>query len=151
MRVLRLFTTLPSAMYVYLFISLAEGMAKKSPNFIFATKMVFPKSLKFMNSGSELCNCVACTPPNKTLPRAAALLALWGKDGSQSSQGPLQLVSSAPRYSACSRRFPSFSRSSSVYPFACGRNSAVMILLLTEWDKKPQKWQGSLGHPKTPL
>ena len=27
---------------------------KKSPNFIFSTKMVFPKSLKFMNSGSEL-------------------------------------------------------------------------------------------------
>ena len=29
-------------------------MAQKSPNFIFTTKMVFPKSLKFMNSGSQL-------------------------------------------------------------------------------------------------
>ena len=34
-------------------ISLAEWMAQKSPNFIFTTKMVFPTSLKFMNSGSE--------------------------------------------------------------------------------------------------
>ena len=32
---------------------LLSGWPKKSPNFIFATKMVFPKSLKFMNSGSE--------------------------------------------------------------------------------------------------
>ena len=31
-----------------------SGWPKKSPNFIFATKMVIPKSLKFMNSGSEL-------------------------------------------------------------------------------------------------
>ena len=30
---------------------------KKSPNFIFTSKMVFPKCLKFMNSGSE---CVEC-------------------------------------------------------------------------------------------
>ena len=30
-----------------------SGWPKKSPNFIFTTKMVFPKSLKFMNSGSE--------------------------------------------------------------------------------------------------
>ena len=33
--------------------SLAEWMAKKSPHFIYTTKVVFPKSLKFMNSGSE--------------------------------------------------------------------------------------------------
>ena len=34
--------------------SLAQWMAQtKSPNFAFATKMVFPKSLKLMNSGSE--------------------------------------------------------------------------------------------------
>ena len=32
---------------------LLSGWPKKSPNFTFATKMVFPKSLKFMNSGSE--------------------------------------------------------------------------------------------------
>ena len=31
-----------------------SGWPKKSPNFIFATKMVIPKSLKFMNSGSEV-------------------------------------------------------------------------------------------------
>ena len=30
-----------------------SGWPKKSPNFIFTTKLVFPKSLKFMNSGSE--------------------------------------------------------------------------------------------------
>ena len=30
-----------------------SGWPKKSPNFVFTTKMVFPKSLKFMNSGSE--------------------------------------------------------------------------------------------------
>ena len=35
---------------------LLSGWPKKSPNFIFATKMVFPKSLKFMNSGSESLN-----------------------------------------------------------------------------------------------
>ena len=29
-----------------------SGWPKKSPNFIFATKVVFPKSLKVMNSGS---------------------------------------------------------------------------------------------------
>ena len=33
---------------------LPSGGPKKSPNFIFTTKMVFPKSLKFMNSGGEL-------------------------------------------------------------------------------------------------
>ena len=32
---------------------LLSGWPKKSQNFIFATKMVFPKSLKFLNSGSE--------------------------------------------------------------------------------------------------
>ena len=32
---------------------LLSGWPKKSSNFIFITKMVFPKSLKFMNSGSE--------------------------------------------------------------------------------------------------
>ena len=31
-----------------------SGWPNKSPNFLFTTKMVFPKSLKFMNSGSEL-------------------------------------------------------------------------------------------------
>ena len=30
-----------------------SGWPKKSSNFIITTKMVFPKSLKFMNSGSE--------------------------------------------------------------------------------------------------
>ena len=30
-----------------------SGWPKQSPSFIFTTKMVFPKSLKFMNSGSE--------------------------------------------------------------------------------------------------
>ena len=30
-----------------------SGWPKKSPNFIFTTKMVFPKSLKFMSSGSQ--------------------------------------------------------------------------------------------------
>ena len=30
-----------------------SGWPQKSPNFIFTTKMIFPKSLKFMNSGSE--------------------------------------------------------------------------------------------------
>ena len=33
---------------------LLSGWPKKSSNFIFTTKMVFPKSLKFMNSGSEV-------------------------------------------------------------------------------------------------
>ena len=32
-----------------------SGWPKKSPNFIFTTKMVFPKSLNCMNSGSEFC------------------------------------------------------------------------------------------------
>ena len=31
-----------------------SGWPKKSPNFVFTTKMVFPKSLKFMNSGSQI-------------------------------------------------------------------------------------------------
>ena len=31
-----------------------SGWPKKSPNFFFTTKVVFPKSLKFMNSGNEL-------------------------------------------------------------------------------------------------
>ena len=31
-----------------------SGFPEKSPNFLFTTKIVFPKSLKFMNSGSEL-------------------------------------------------------------------------------------------------
>ena len=35
------------------FTHLLSGWPKKSSNFIFTTKMVFPKSLKFMNSGSE--------------------------------------------------------------------------------------------------
>ena len=30
-----------------------SGWPKKSPNFMFTTKTVFPESLKFMNSGSE--------------------------------------------------------------------------------------------------
>ena len=30
-----------------------SGWPKKSPNFVFTTEMVFPKSLKFMNSGSQ--------------------------------------------------------------------------------------------------
>ena len=33
---------------------LLSGWPKKSLNFIFTTKLVFPKSLKFMNSGSEI-------------------------------------------------------------------------------------------------
>ena len=33
---------------------LLSGWPKNSSNFIFTTKMVFPKSLKIMNSGSEL-------------------------------------------------------------------------------------------------
>ena len=33
---------------------LLSGWPKKSSNFIFTTKMVIPKSLKFMNSGSEM-------------------------------------------------------------------------------------------------
>ena len=32
----------------------AEWMAQKSPNYTLSTRMVFPKSLKFMNSGSEI-------------------------------------------------------------------------------------------------
>ena len=32
---------------------LLSGWPKKSSNFIFTTQLVFPKSLKFMNSGSE--------------------------------------------------------------------------------------------------
>ena len=32
---------------------LLSGWPKKSPNFIFITKMVFPQGLKFINSGSE--------------------------------------------------------------------------------------------------
>ena len=32
-----------------------SGWPRKSSNFIFTTKMVFPKSLKFMNSGSDRC------------------------------------------------------------------------------------------------
>ena len=31
-----------------------SGWPKKSPNFLFTTKMVLPKSLKSMNSGSEI-------------------------------------------------------------------------------------------------
>ena len=33
---------------------LLSGWPKKSSNFIFTTKMIFPKRLKFMNSGSEV-------------------------------------------------------------------------------------------------
>ena len=44
-------------------LSLAEWMAQtKYPNFIFTTKMVFPKSLKFMNSGSQCCNLLENAP-----------------------------------------------------------------------------------------
>ena len=33
---------------------LLSGWPRKSSNFIYTTKLVFPKSLKFMNSGSEI-------------------------------------------------------------------------------------------------
>ena len=37
-----------------------SGWPKKSPNFLFTTTMVFPKSLKLMNSGSEDTNLSQC-------------------------------------------------------------------------------------------
>ena len=36
---------------------LLSGIATKSPNFLFTTKMIFPKSSTSRNSGSESCFC----------------------------------------------------------------------------------------------
>ena len=47
---------------------LLSGWPKKSPNFLFTTKMVFPKSLKFMKSGSER---ERGEPINKYIPEQA--------------------------------------------------------------------------------
>ena len=39
---------------------LPSGWPQTNPNFIFTTKMVFPKSFKFMNSGSEELTALWC-------------------------------------------------------------------------------------------
>ena len=48
-----------------------SGWPKKGLNFKFTTKMVFPKSLKFMNSGSELAVPSAKNEPQNPCLRAA--------------------------------------------------------------------------------
>ena len=59
-----------------------SGWPKRSPNFIFTTQMVFPKSLKFMNSGTEP-TCFEQTSANIWVCLKIVIAPLLGNPGNQ--------------------------------------------------------------------
>ena len=62
-----------------------SGLAKKSSNFLFTTKMVFPKSLKFMNSGSLVEN---KGNPKKAKKKNKKGNEFWGRKKANFHEGP---------------------------------------------------------------